>query len=64
MSIYGVAQIGAQSASSTAYFLMLLAFVNISIGMLNLVPLLPLDGGPRRDRHLRAHPLRCGVDAT
>ena len=26
-------------------FLLLLAFVNISIGVLNLIPLLPLDGG-------------------
>ncbi len=46
VSIYGVARLGAQfSENSTAYFLMLLAFVNISIGVLNLVPLLPLDGG-------------------
>ena len=46
VSIYGVARIGAQaSENSIASFLMLLAFVNISIGVLNLVPLLPLDGG-------------------
>jgi membrane-associated protease RseP (regulator of RpoE activity) len=46
VSIYGVARIGADaSENSMADFLLLLALVNISIGVLNLVPLLPLDGG-------------------
>ncbi|MEX2292873.1 MAG: RIP metalloprotease [Acidimicrobiales bacterium] len=46
VSIYGVARIGASmSESGMSPFLLLLAFVNISIGVLNLIPLLPLDGG-------------------
>lgn len=46
VSIYGVARIGAgMSKDGMAGFLLLLAFVNISIGVLNMVPLLPLDGG-------------------
>jgi membrane-associated protease RseP (regulator of RpoE activity) len=46
VSIYGVARIGASmSEDGMAPFLLLLAFVNISIGVLNLIPLLPLDGG-------------------
>jgi membrane-associated protease RseP (regulator of RpoE activity) len=46
LSIFGVARIGAQASEhSTFDFLLLLALVNISIGVLNLVPLLPLDGG-------------------
>lgn len=46
VSIYGVARIGASmSEEGMAPFLLLLAFVNISIGVLNLIPLLPLDGG-------------------
>jgi len=46
VSIYGVARIGASmSDDGMSPFLLLLAFVNISIGVLNLIPLLPLDGG-------------------
>lgn len=46
VSIYGVARIGAASSErGMGEFLLLLAFVNVSIGVLNLVPLLPLDGG-------------------
>jgi membrane-associated protease RseP (regulator of RpoE activity) len=46
VSIYGVARIGADmSEDGMAGFLLLLAFVNISIGVLNMIPLLPLDGG-------------------
>ena len=46
VSIYGVARIGAEAGeNSMADFLLLLALVNISIGVLNLLPLLPLDGG-------------------
>ena len=46
ISIYGVARIGADtSEDSMGSFLLLLAIVNISIGVLNLLPLLPLDGG-------------------
>jgi membrane-associated protease RseP (regulator of RpoE activity) len=64
VSIYGVARIGANaSENSMADFLLLLALVNISIGVLNLVPLLPLDGGHAaiaiyeriRSRHGRRH---------
>ena len=46
VSIYGVARLGADmSEDGMAGFLLLLAFVNISIGILNMIPLLPLDGG-------------------
>ncbi len=46
VSIYGVARIGASmSEDGMSPFLLLLAFVNVSIGVLNLIPLLPLDGG-------------------
>ena len=46
VSIYGVARIGASiSKDGMGEFLILLALVNISIGVLNLIPLLPLDGG-------------------
>jgi membrane-associated protease RseP (regulator of RpoE activity) len=46
ISIYGVARIGADTSDdSFGSFLLLLAVVNISVGVLNLVPLLPLDGG-------------------
>lgn len=46
VSIYGVARIGAAaSGDGMAGFLLLLAAVNISIGLLNMIPLLPLDGG-------------------
>ena len=46
ISIYGVARIGADtSEDSIGSFLLLLAIVNISVGVLNLIPLLPLDGG-------------------
>ena len=46
VSIYGVARLGADlSEDSMAGFLLLLALVNISIGVLNMIPLLPLDGG-------------------
>ena len=46
LSIYGVARIGAEAASSGATeVLLLLAYVNAFIGVFNLLPLLPLDGG-------------------
>lgn len=48
VSIYGVARLGAGLSGSErglGEFLLLLAYVNISIGVLNLLPLLPLDGG-------------------
>jgi membrane-associated protease RseP (regulator of RpoE activity) len=46
ISIYGVARIGADAAeNSLGDVLLLLAVVNISIGIINLLPLLPLDGG-------------------
>jgi membrane-associated protease RseP (regulator of RpoE activity) len=46
VSILGVARVGADlSEDGMAGFLLLLAFVNISIGVLNMLPLLPLDGG-------------------
>lgn len=46
VSIYGVARLGAASSErDMGEFLLLLAFVNVSIGVLNMIPLLPLDGG-------------------
>jgi membrane-associated protease RseP (regulator of RpoE activity) len=46
ISIFGVTAIGADAAeSSMAEVLLLLAVVNVSIGVINLLPLLPLDGG-------------------
>jgi membrane-associated protease RseP (regulator of RpoE activity) len=46
VSIFGIARIGADAAeNSLAEVLLLLAVVNISIGIINLLPLLPFDGG-------------------
>ena len=46
LSIYGVARIGAEAASEGATeVLLLLVYVNAFIGVFNLLPLLPLDGG-------------------
>ena len=46
LSIYGVARIGAEAASDGAtQVLLLLVYVNAFIGVFNLLPLLPLDGG-------------------
>ena len=46
LSIYGVARIGAEVASNGATdVLLLLVYVNAFIGVFNLLPLLPLDGG-------------------
>jgi membrane-associated protease RseP (regulator of RpoE activity) len=45
-SIWGVAQLGAgASQDGIVHLLFLMAAVNISIGLLNMIPLLPLDGG-------------------
>ena len=46
LSIYGVARIGAEVASGgAADVLVLLVFVNVFIGVFNLLPFPPLDGG-------------------
>jgi membrane-associated protease RseP (regulator of RpoE activity) len=46
VSIYGVARIGAAATDDGMIdFLLLFAGINISIGLLNMIPLLPLDGG-------------------
>ncbi len=46
LSIYGVARIGADAASDGATeVLLLMVYVNAFIGVFNLLPLLPLDGG-------------------
>lgn len=46
LSIYGVARIGTEVASDgVADLLILMVFVNIFIGVFNLLPLPPLDGG-------------------
>jgi membrane-associated protease RseP (regulator of RpoE activity) len=46
LSIFGIARIGAGVFDEGLLgFLILMAGVNVSIGILNLIPLLPLDGG-------------------
>ncbi len=46
LSIFGIARIGAGVFEAGMLdFLILMAGVNVSIGILNLIPLLPLDGG-------------------
>ncbi|MEJ7844536.1 MAG: site-2 protease family protein [Acidimicrobiales bacterium] len=46
ISILGAAQIGSQATSSGLEGLLLfLVSINVSIGMINLIPLLPFDGG-------------------
>ena len=46
LSVYGVARIGAEvAADGTSEVLLLLVFVNVFLGVFNLLPLLPLDGG-------------------
>ncbi len=46
LSIFGIARIGADIfEEDLADGLLLMAGVNISIGLLNMIPLLPLDGG-------------------
>lgn len=47
VSVYGASVIGGQAAERGAWsmFLMLLISVNFFLGLFNLVPLLPLDGG-------------------
>ncbi|MDZ7678134.1 MAG: site-2 protease family protein [Acidimicrobiales bacterium] len=46
LSIYGAARLGTQMADTgPAGLLLFLALINIFIGIFNLVPLLPLDGG-------------------
>lgn len=46
MSLPGIARIGASLANDgLGDFLLFFAFINLSLGVLNLLPLLPLDGG-------------------
>ena len=46
LSIFGIARLGAGIFEEGLFgFLLLMATVNISIGLLNMIPLLPLDGG-------------------
>jgi membrane-associated protease RseP (regulator of RpoE activity) len=46
LSIFGIARLGVGIFGEGWFgFLMLMATVNISIGLLNMIPLLPLDGG-------------------
>jgi membrane-associated protease RseP (regulator of RpoE activity) len=44
-SILGIIDIGADFTSDWPAFFMFLAMVNVFIGVLNLIPLLPFDGG-------------------
>jgi len=46
ISIIGISQIGGQAVQSGAQAtIMLISVVNLALGMLNLLPVLPLDGG-------------------
>lgn len=46
VSIVGIVQVGAEGASQSAWnIIWLLAYFNVFIGVFNLLPLLPLDGG-------------------
>lgn len=46
VSIIGISQIGGQAVQSGAQAtIMLISVVNLALGMLNLLPVLPLDGG-------------------
>ena len=46
LSIYGIVRLGDAAFDSGAYnFLWFFVFVNVFVGVFNLVPLLPLDGG-------------------
>ena len=46
MSLPGIARIGASLADEgMGDFLLFFAFINLSLGVLNLLPMLPLDGG-------------------
>ncbi len=47
MSIIGVVRLGSQTGATQGLFgvIMLLALINIFLGLLNLLPLLPFDGG-------------------
>jgi membrane-associated protease RseP (regulator of RpoE activity) len=46
LSIFGVARLGAGFFEEGLFgFLLLMITVNVSIGLLNMIPLLPLDGG-------------------
>ena len=46
VSIIGISQIGGQAVKSGAQAtIMLISVVNLALGMLNLLPVLPLDGG-------------------
>ena len=56
MSIVGVLRLGSQARRGRRIgraCCMLLALINIFLGLLNLLPLLPFDGGHAVDRHLR-----------
>ena len=65
LSIYGVARIGAEAASDGATeVLLLLVYVNAFIGVFNLLPLLPLDGGHVGVATIRADPLLGGAVPT
>ena len=46
MSIIGISQVGGQAVRSGAQAtIMLISVVNLALGILNLMPILPLDGG-------------------
>ena len=46
MSILGVVQVGSQAAKTNpGLLLLLLADINLFVGLVNLFPMLPLDGG-------------------
>ena len=57
MSIVGIVLFGSEmTAESWSNLIGLLIGLNIMLGVLNLIPLLPFDGGPRGHRGLREGP--------
>ena len=63
ISVVGAPAGSAARRSSSArpiFFLVLLGGLNVFIGVFNLFPLLPLDGGHVADRLVRAGPVLAG----
>ena len=61
LSPVGAVKVGTQVAeTSFGDLLLLLAAINIFVGLLNLIPLLPVRRRPHRHRHLRGDPVPEG----
>ena len=57
-TVVGVTQVSGDVGETEGFIgvLYLLAALNVFVGVFNMFPLLPLDGGHAADRHLRAAP--------